>query len=426
MSGIAIRAEGLGKKYRIGARERYKSLRDALTETASGFFRSKKRPPAEEIWALKEVSLTVRRGERVGIVGSNGAGKTTFLKILSRITEPTEGSVSIRGKLGSLLEVGTGFHPELTGRDNIFLSGAILGMSRREILSRFDEIVGFSGVEKFINTPMKRYSSGMQVRLAFAIAAHLEPDVFLIDEVLAVGDMAFQEKCLGKMEQVASGGRTLLFVSHNMSALRSLCSTSILLDRGRVRMIGKTGDVIRAYTEQTGAALGGRIPLAARTDRFGTGEVRMVSFQAGAKNQLGPLSTGAEATFRVGYESRDGGQLHRLSVAIHVTNLLGTNVFLCTTQMTELRWFRDLPPEGVVVCRIRQLPLLPGKYWVNISLKFDPGLEGVADYVQKAAEITVIDDGSSGLIQLPQDGSLGSVAVPHTWEMGATATVSNH
>lgn len=254
MSDIAIRVEGLSKRYRIGAKqEKYKTLRDTLTEGALRPFRAMKsltrrnghsdsssnsqsaiRNSKSEIWALKDVSFEVKRGEVVGIIGRNGAGKSTLLKILSRITEPTRGYADIHGRVGSLLEVGTGFHPELTGRENIYLNGAILGMKRSEIADKFDEIVAFAEVEKFIDTPVKHYSSGMYLRLAFAVAAYLEPDTLLVDEVLAVGDATFQKKCIGKMNEVAKEGRTILFVSHNMGAIRSLCTKGIFLSDGSV------------------------------------------------------------------------------------------------------------------------------------------------------------------------------------------------
>ncbi|MGC8960577.1 MAG: ABC transporter ATP-binding protein, partial [Chloroflexia bacterium] len=245
MTDVAIRVEGLSKRYRIGQREPYRALRDVLARglaapfraTASVFRRSGPNGNGirgeNYIWALKDVSFEVKRGEVVGVIGRNGAGKTTLLKILSRITEPTEGYAEIHGRVGSLLEVGTGFHPELTGRENIYLNGAILGMKKAEIDKKFDEIVAFAEVEKFIDTPVKRYSSGMYVRLAFAVAAHLEPEILLVDEVLAVGDAAFQKKCLGKMGDVAKGGRTVLFVSHQMNSIRKLCDRCIWLDAGR-------------------------------------------------------------------------------------------------------------------------------------------------------------------------------------------------
>jgi lipopolysaccharide transport system ATP-binding protein len=257
---VVIRADGLGKKYIIGhevERERYVALRDVLTRTARNVWRKTVdmihgRPivsgdVTEEFWALKDVSFEVKRGEVLGIIGRNGAGKSTLLKILSRITEPSEGRVTIKGRVASLLEVGTGFHPELTGRENIFLNGAILGMTRAEIKRKFDEIVAFAEVEEFLDTPVKRYSSGMNVRLAFAVAAHLEPEILIIDEVLAVGDAEFQKKCLGKMGEVAGGGRTVLFVSHNISALLATCQTGIALEGGCVRYRGTISEAAAAY-----------------------------------------------------------------------------------------------------------------------------------------------------------------------------------
>lgn len=260
MSEPIIRVNNLSKRYRIGAAEKgYKTFREAILDGISapvrnfgklrGLTRFKNDDEQDVIWALKDVSFEVNEGEVLGIIGKNGAGKTTILKILSRITEPTDGFVEIHGRVSSLLEVGTGFHPELTGRENIFLNGAILGMRKREIEKKFDEIVSFAEVEKFIDTPIKRYSSGMQVRLAFAVAAHLEPEVLLIDEVLAVGDIAFQKKCLGKMEDVARGGRTILFISHNMSAIRNLCGSAIWLDNGQIVEKGPTDEVVRDYEE---------------------------------------------------------------------------------------------------------------------------------------------------------------------------------
>ena len=262
---VVIRAEGLGKKYLIrhGAeREPYVALRDEVMRAGRNVWRKAigrikgsdgvKGTSTEEFWALRDVSFEVKRGEVLGIIGRNGTGKSTLLKILSRITEPSEGRVTIRGRVASLLEVGTGFHPELTGRENIYLNGAVLGMTHAEIRRKFDEIVAFAEVEKFIDTPVKRYSSGMYVRLAFAVAAHLEPEILLVDEVLAVGDAEFQKKCLGKMSEVAGAGRTILFVSHNMAMISSLCNKAIQLDNGKLRAVGATGEVILGYAGSEG------------------------------------------------------------------------------------------------------------------------------------------------------------------------------
>lgn len=264
MGEIAIRVERLSKKYHIGAREeQYKTLRETLTRSATSAFkrlgslvRGSSSVAERYIWALKDASFEIKRGDIVGIVGRNGAGKSTLLKVLSRITEPTEGYADVYGRVGSLLEVGTGFHPELTGRENVYLNGAILGMKKSDIQRKFDEIVSFSEVEKFIDTPVKHFSSGMHMRLAFAVAAHLEPEILMIDEVLAVGDVLFQKKCLGKMGDVAREGRTVLFVSHNMGAVRSLCNKGIFLHEGEVRNLGEVSESIQAYFKAIGALQG--------------------------------------------------------------------------------------------------------------------------------------------------------------------------
>ncbi|MGI9089224.1 MAG: ABC transporter ATP-binding protein [Chthoniobacterales bacterium] len=258
MSDVVIRAENVGKKYRLGRAGQsvgYRTLRDTLSEGARNLFgRNGDRGSAEEFWALRDLSFEITQGEVVGIIGRNGAGKSTLLKILSRITEPTSGKVRITGRVASLLEVGTGFHPELTGRENIFLNGAILGMARVEIKAKFDEIVAFAEVEKFLDTPVKRYSSGMYVRLAFAVAAHLEPEILIVDEVLAVGDSEFQRKCLGKMKDVSRAGRTVLLVSHTMPAISALCTKAILMQSGRIAASGYPDDVIRTYLGRSGGA----------------------------------------------------------------------------------------------------------------------------------------------------------------------------
>ncbi|MCC6862417.1 MAG: ABC transporter ATP-binding protein [Bryobacterales bacterium] len=263
MSDVAIRVEGLGKRYRIGShKKRYKTLRESLAGVASGSLRRARsllrgepvRTPPPSIWALRDVTFDVRRGEVLGVIGRNGAGKSTLLKVLSRITEPTEGHAEIHGRIGSLLEVGTGFHPELTGRENIYLNGAILGMKRAEIQQQFDQIVAFAEVEQFLDTPVKRYSTGMYLRLAFGVAAHLRTEILLVDEVLAVGDAAFQKKCLGKMSEVAETGRTVLFVSHNMDAVRRLCTSVCLMRSGQLAGIGEPVSSINAYFESDAVA----------------------------------------------------------------------------------------------------------------------------------------------------------------------------
>ena len=295
-----ITVENLGKKYRIshqGGKQRYVALRDVIAEKAKSLFK-RKTPPAsglrpsasatEDFWALRDVSFEIKQGETVGVIGRNGAGKSTLLKILSRITEPTEGRVRLRGRVASLLEVGTGFHAELTGRENIFLNGAILGMTKAEIKRKFDEIVAFSEVEKFLDTPVKRYSSGMYVRLAFAVAAHLEPEILIVDEVLAVGDAEFQKKCLGKMQDVATkDGRTVLFVSHNMGAVSRLCQAAILLEKGAIVARGNTPSVVAKYLQSDAGVKAQFIPDPARP--IGNDTVTLLGLTVkGADGSLGP------------------------------------------------------------------------------------------------------------------------------------------
>src|SRR5262245_5345073 len=273
-----IRVENLSKQYRIGARQTpYLTLRESIINAARSplnWFRRNGHPEDNTIWALKDVNFEVKPGEVVGVIGRNGAGKSTLLKILSRITEPTTGQADLYGRVGSLLEVGTGFHVELSGRENIYLNGAILGMKRSEIDRKFDEIVSFAEVEKFIDTPVKHYSSGMYMRLAFAVAAHLDPEILIVDEVLAVGDAAFQKKCLGKMGDVVQQGRTVLFVSHDMTAISQLASRCLLLDGGRVAFLGATDQAIREYTRRQ---MAGETDLALRKDRQGDGVIKMQS-----------------------------------------------------------------------------------------------------------------------------------------------------
>lgn len=250
MTEIVIKAENVGKKYLLGGKEKYLSIRDIIvnsTKVPLKLFQKKRKKNNPSFWALKNISFEIKKGEVVGIIGRNGAGKSTLLKVLSRITSPSSGKILLKGRISSLLEVGTGFHPELTGRENIYLNGAILGMTKKEINKKFENIVDFSGVRKFLDTPVKKYSSGMYVRLAFAVAAHLEPEILLVDEVLSVGDAEFQKKCLGKMSEVAKGGRTILFVSHNLSAVRKICGRTILLDKGKIVRDGPTAEVINEY-----------------------------------------------------------------------------------------------------------------------------------------------------------------------------------
>lgn len=417
MNQIAVRVENLSKRYQIGAaRTRHATLREQLTSGFKSLFHVNGRRAAVRVdntfWALKDVSFDVREGEVVGVIGSNGAGKSTLLKILSRITEPTEGRARIQGRVGSLLEVGTGFHPELTGRENIYLNGAILGMKKAEIERKFDEIVDFSGVEKFMDTPVKRYSSGMYVRLAFAVAAHLEPEVLIVDEVLAVGDAAFQKKCLTKMGEVGKHGRTVIFVSHNMGAIRTLCSRIVLLREGRVHLTGEAEAVIPEYLALCDGEQSNEPPLDERLDRSGSGSIRAVSFQArSCDGKGGPPRTGYGAELVVGYRAKDNQAVSNLYVAIIVSDSFGMNVLSCSSGQTRTS-FHEVAPTGQIICKIEKLPLIPGTYWINIMLKDSLGQ---ADYITRAAPLNVCDAGDSTIRDFPNP-QFGSVVVPHEWE----------
>jgi len=372
MSGIVIRAEHLGKKYLIGHKAengRYMALRDVIAQNAGRLWQTTRDlvhgrfvhgETLEEVWALKDVSFEVKKGEVIGVVGSNGAGKSTLLRILSRITEPSEGRVRIRGRVASLLEVGTGFHPELTGRENIFLNGAILGMTRVEIRRRFDEIVAFADIEKFLDTPVKRYSSGMYVRLAFAVAAHLEPEILLVDEVLAVGDAAFQKKCLGKMERVATEGRTVLFVSHNMSSVLRLCPRAILLRQGRVSSVGVTSEVVRDYLRalnELGATFG--------AERSGNGALRFDALVLKTRDSITrrPIA-GEPLEIHLKYSSRES--LRKVAFMLTMYNHLGTPVTHCHSDSCGAR-FQVQKGSGELVCNFERLPLPLGSYRIAIA-----------------------------------------------------------
>ncbi len=384
-----IEVTNLSKRYEIGARQAgYVALRDVLTNTFAHPFKFLKtkaqkavgRGTTEEFWALQDVNFTVEKGEAIGIIGANGAGKSTLLKILSKITPPTTGEIKLRGHVASLLEVGTGFHPELTGRENIFLNGAILGMPKKDIIRKFDDIVAFSGVEKFIDTPVKRYSSGMYVRLAFSVAAHMEPDILIVDEVLAVGDADFQKKCLGKMDEVTKeSDRTVLFVSHNMSAIQALCTRTILLEGGKVKMIGQTNDVIAAYLKNNPLTQEGST-LSMRTDRKGLGRIKLVSFfvESGGK-RIRELFTGGRYTLCFGYETVDGEPAHNVTMASAITMDNGTQLSFFTSQYTG-QDFPTIPPKGIIKCELAQkFPFEQGVYRISANLSSNGEIE---DYIR--------------------------------------------
>jgi lipopolysaccharide transport system ATP-binding protein len=372
---VVIRAEGLGKKYIIGheaKREPYIALRDVLARVARNAWRKTtdmargraivSGDTTEDFWALKDVNFEIRRGEVVGVIGRNGAGKSTLLKILSRITEPTEGEVTIEGRVASLLEVGTGFHPELTGRENIYLNGAILGMTRAEIRCKFDEIVSFAEVERFLDTPVKRFSSGMYVRLAFAIAAHLEPEILIIDEVLAVGDAEFQKKCLGKMKDVAAGGRTVIFVSHNMSAVTQLTSRAVLLAQGRAAFAGTSAEAVEQYVGRHNAGLAVEYDVRrAKRAWQGTGDVKIQSLRFEKALPHFEFLEPIRYVVNVKAERR----VERLRVSMTVYSQSGVAVGSCFSAEDE---GLDAGAERDIVVNLSSIPFAPDSYYCGISI----------------------------------------------------------
>ncbi len=388
MSDTIIKVDGLSKKYRLGATHGYKTFRESLVNAVKApFSKSRER---EEVWALKDVSFEVKRGEVLGIIGRNGAGKSTLLKILSRITEPTSGRVELRGRVGSLLEVGTGFHPELTGKENVYLYGTILGMRSSEISRKYDEIVAFAELERFMETPVKRYSSGMYMRLAFSVAAHLEPEILLVDEVLAVGDAIFQRKCIKKMQEAASCGRTILFVSHNIPAITSFCGRAILFEGGSVSYAGGVEEAVDKYLGAANAAADrGRIGLKERQDRSGSGAVRLTDFYMldGAGNRIGEIRSGSTVQLAFEYGSADGRPARNVELQIVVSRYSGDRVFQFGTRFAG-RSFAEAPARGRIVCRLKRFPLPPERYRLDAYLVS----EAVpADYLQNAAFIDVVD-----------------------------------
>jgi len=362
MSEIAIHAAELSKRYRIGAKPRYKTLRDALVEKAKsplGAFSANSNGTENMIWALKDVSFELKRGDAVGIIGRNGAGKSTLLKILSRITEPTSGRARFRGRLGSLLEVGTGFHPELTGRENIFLNAAILGMKKEEVVRKFDGIVDFAEIEKFLDTPVKFYSSGMYVRLAFAVAAHLEPDILLVDEVLAVGDAAFQKKCLGKMGEVAQEGRTVLFVSHNLGAVHALTRSCLYLNSGRLLCHDKTEVVVQRYLNEA-ADVGDSSLERYRRDARNNSPVRLTKIQT-------PPQVDIRADFCITIEVDCEQDIRDALATVVIKNSRGERVALAFSWDAGV--FVSLKKgRSVIRLKMRKLPLPPGRYYCDAGL----------------------------------------------------------
>lgn len=434
MSSIAINVDNLGKKYNIGSAEKgFERLGDqvlhmvgAPLRRAGRLLRGHAASAAElneTIWALKDISFDVQHGEVVGIIGRNGAGKSTLLKILSRITDPSHGEATIYGRVGSLLEVGTGFHPELTGRENVFLNGAILGMKKNEIERRFDEIVAFAEIAKFIDTPVKHYSSGMYVRLAFSVAAHLDPEILVVDEVLAVGDLAFQRKCLGQMGDIARQGRTVLFVSHNMSLIQRLCARGIFLQNGQIAYDGDMDGAIDAYLASLEKMQ--TVDVAQRQDRKGQGRARLTNItivgKRGIENGSGQLPQLPNGNLlRIGEAARINFSIDRRLPGAKIT-------FTIVDHLSQpVAHFRSEPggPHDAVAppakspekwqfaCELDQLLLLPGRYHLNVSLIGDNRLQ---DYVEAAASFDVVDGHVAGRPAVRDKNERTRIFHPHRW-----------
>jgi lipopolysaccharide transport system ATP-binding protein len=414
-SDVAVVATNLGKCYRLGESIRHDLVRDWLADTTARLLGRRRhrsvRSSAAELWALRGVEFDITRGDVVGVIGRNGAGKSTLLKILTGVTRPTTGSLRGWGRVGSLLELGTGFHPELTGRENVFLSGAVLGMRRAEIVSKFDRIVEFSGIEHMLDTPVKRYSSGMYVRLGFSVAAHLEPDILVLDEVLAVGDAPFQGKCLELVRRLSEEGTTVLLASHNLGTVTSFCQSGLLLEQGRLTAQGAVADVARMYLRSLEAAAGQT--LCKRRDRAGEGRVRVMSVRArGAGGPGSSLETGESA----GFDFEVTRCLPGLHCSFTVYDMAGTAVtYFDSGEASPL----DVPFEadmgsrpGTASCELDELLLLPGRYRVNVALYLHGELQ---DHVEAAAIFSV----ARGTIRgrpVASDQGRGGMQIPHLWK----------
>ncbi|MES2514157.1 MAG: ABC transporter ATP-binding protein [Bacteroidota bacterium] len=418
MSDVVIKVEGLGKQYRLGSVgtgtishdlnrfwAKVRGKEDPYLKIGETNDRSKK-GNSDLVWAIKNINFEVNKGEVLGIIGKNGAGKSTLLKVLSRVTGPTVGDIKVKGRIASLLEVGTGFHPELTGRENIFLNGAILGMTKREIRSKFDEIVDFSGVERYIDTPVKRYSSGMYVRLAFAVAAHLEPEILIVDEVLAVGDAEFQKKCLGKMKDVSGQGRTVLFVSHNMAAVKGLCTKGIILENGEVKFSGGVEEAVNFYT-RSGYSLAA-IPIKERTDRKGNGKLRVtdIKFINNLNTSVSELTSGEYYKIQFNFEKYNEIDVKQLTFVLQFKNESDEVVTTIATD-EQGTTFTEIASKGFFEVEIPRLVFREGRYTLHfmISEKLAFNTPHVTmDYLADAVIMDVIrgDYWNSGILNRPK------------------------
>jgi lipopolysaccharide transport system ATP-binding protein len=422
MAKTVIQFNKLGKSYMIGHKgndQRYLALRDVISNSMQKWWSRIRHPEyyihenLEEFWALKDIDLEVQVGDRMGIIGRNGAGKTTLLKLLSRITDPTTGNIKIKGRVASLLEVGTGFHPELTGRENIYLNGAILGMTRSEIKRKFDEIVDFAGVEHFLDTPVKRFSSGMYVRLGFSVAAHLEPEILVVDEVLAVGDASFQKKCISKMDSVAKEGRTILFVSHQMQAITNLCNRAILLDMGQVVEQGDTKEVVDQYLNEK--ATGNIISLEDRKDRQGNGSLKVIEtwIEDRNNNKVTRVQIGEKISICAMYKLLNDNFDKKLLTAFALNTLQNTQISDLSNITTGDELQLPDGDYGIIRCKIKKLPVNVGMYTYNIMVRnvnFD-----IIDYIIEAGRLNVVEGDYFGTGKIILSDRL--IMMEHMWEI---------
>ena len=418
-----IKVENLGKRYRLGVINRHMlylelqswwaRVRGKVDPNSLIMEKNPRRSGAGEFWALRDVSFEVQEGDVIGILGRNGSGKSTLLKILSEITTPSAGQAFLKGSVASLLEVGTGFHQELTGRENVYLNGSILGMKRAEIAAKYDEIASFAGVEEFMDTPVKRYSSGMKLRLAFAVAAHLEPEILILDEVLAVGDANFQQKCLGRIGEVARGGRTILFVSHNMAAVQSLCNRGIVLDEGRIVYSGGAEDAVSYYMHTINPSSGS---LRNRTDRSGTGEVRLVGLELRdlEGRPLTSVWTGQDVDLCFYLENYSAKTFPKLHIDFVLKNQLDLVIFKQQNKDQMEQW-GELPSRAMAVCRLRQVPLAESSYQISVRLRSD-AIGQVVDQVDNALEFTVVGSDFFGSVELSKSNK-GACIVRGDWSL---------
>ena len=425
MSSTVIEVSAVSKQYRLG-----QVGRKSLTQDVNRWWyaiRGKEDPylkigetndrsrkgASEFVWALQDINFSVKQGEVLGIIGRNGAGKSTLLKILSKVTAPTTGAIKVKGRIASLLEVGTGFHPDLTGRDNIFLNGAILGMTRKEIHAKFDEIVDFAGVERYIDTPVKRYSSGMYVRLAFAVAAHLEPEILIVDEVLAVGDAEFQKKCLGKMKDVSEkDGRTVLFVSHNMPAVQRLCTQAMVMQFGRNIYVGNTDDAVNHYLHNK--QLQQTTSVAERTDRNGNGMVKCVGFTLlnSKMQETGNFKSGDEMNIAIDYIFTGNQPAKSVWFRIQVTDAEEEILFILNNAHSS-DLIAEINKSGRLVCSIPRLPLFGGTYNFNLTVQSQES--GLLDEMETVQELNVVDGDFFGTGKIPAIRK--GMFVMHNWNI---------